>query len=131
MCLYYKNRTDLTYDSGEHILPAALGGIQKLPVDYVSSQFNTNISKLELDFIRNSFVSVAREIEGPGHRGKLAVRHAISSPVQVIEGATDKSIVSLGYMKKGRLYEIPHLLLNTETKTTQFSFCLLYTSRCV
>lgn len=122
MCLYYKDRSGLTYTSGEHIFPAAIGGIEKLPHDFVSSEFNNDISKLELDFIRNSFVSVARQVEGPGKRGKLADRFATKSPVIVIESVADKSILGLGFLKKGRLYEIPHFLLNTDTGELAISF---------
>lgn len=122
MCLYYKDRTELTYGSGEHIFPAAIGGIQKLPDDFVSSEFNNDISRLELDFIRNSFVSVARQLEGPGKRGKLADRFATKSPVIVIESVVDKNVLALGFIKKGRLYEIPHFLLNIDTGELAISF---------
>lgn len=122
MCIYYKERNGLTYNAGEHIFPAALGGIVKLSPDLVSSEFNNDISKLEQDFIRNSFVSIARQMEGPGKRGKLADRFATKSSVSIIESATDKSVLALGYFKMGKLHEIPHLLLNNDTGEFAISF---------
>lgn len=122
MCIYYKDNNELTYNVGEHIFPAALGGIQKLPKDFVSAEFNNDISKLELDFVRNSFVAVARQADGPGKRGKLADKFSTKSPVAVIESATDKSILALGYLKKGKLYEIPQLLLDNDTGKFAISF---------
>jgi len=122
MCIYYKEIDTLTYTAGEHIFPAALGGIQKLSKDFVSSEFNNAISGLELDFIRNSFVAVARQVEGPGKKGKLSDRYATKSTVSVIESAADKTILALGYIKKGKLYEIPQVLLNTDTAKFAISF---------
>lgn len=122
MCLYYKYRDGLNYTSGEHIFPAAIGGIQKLPNDFVSFEFNNKISKLELDFIRNSVVSVARQVDGPGKSGKLADKFATKSPVTVIESTADNSVLALGYVKKGKLYEVPQLLLNTDTEEFAISF---------
>lgn len=122
MCIYYKERDGLTYTAGEHIFPAALGGIEKLPPNFVSWEFNNDISKLEQDFIRNSFVSIARQMEGPGKRGRLADRFATKSTVSVIESATDNSVLALGYFKMGKLYEIPHLLLNNDTGEYAISF---------
>lgn len=122
MCIYYKGIDGLAYTAGEHIFPAALGGIQKLPKDFVSAAFNNDISGLELDFIRNSFVSLARQVEGPGKKGKLADKFATKSKVSVIESAADKSILALGYIKKGKLYEIPQLLLDIDTGKFAISF---------
>src|SRR5690606_4306943 len=122
MCIYYKEIDAFTYTAGEHIFPAALGGIQKLPKEFVSTEFNNAISGIELDFIRNSFVSLARQVEGPGKRGKLADKFATKSTVSVIESAADKSILALGYFKKGKLYEIPGLLLNTDSGKFAISF---------
>ncbi|MGC4102356.1 hypothetical protein [Ferruginibacter sp.] len=122
MCIYYTDKTGLTYISGEHIFPAAIGGIQKLLPGTVSDQFNYDISKLELDFIRKSFVGIARQVEGPGKRGKLADKYATKSPITVIQSLNEDSTFSLGYIKKGRLYEIPQVLLNTSTSEFSISF---------
>jgi len=42
MCIYYTGR--------EHIFPAGIGGMQKLPQGYVSDEFNNDTSKLEQVF---------------------------------------------------------------------------------
>lgn len=74
MCIYYPGRPSLTYQSGEHIIQATIGGIQKLPKGYVSDQFNQALSKLELDVFREGLPGFARVLDGPGKRGKLAPR---------------------------------------------------------
>ena len=64
-CIYYENKENLHFDSAEHIFPNGLGGIQKLPVDYVSKEANQYFSKLErklfkgnslLNFIRSTYL---------------------------------------------------------------------------
>ena len=40
-CIYYKQRNDITFKGQEHIFPADLGGIGKLPEDYVSYEANS------------------------------------------------------------------------------------------
>ena len=40
MCIYYNNKDTLTYQGQEQIFPASIGGIEKLPLGYVSDQAN-------------------------------------------------------------------------------------------
>lgn len=122
MCIYYKNREDLTYTSGEHVIPAGIGGIKKLPVSYVSDQFNNYISKLEKRFLRNSVVATPRIFVGPGKRGSLSESKATKSKIQLIKSPNAGVEYSLGYTKLGKPYEIPNLLVNTVTGMCAFSF---------
>ena len=46
MCIFYGSNEKLTYNSQEHIFPATIGGIVKLPKGYVSDQANKYFSKL-------------------------------------------------------------------------------------
>lgn len=46
-CIYYKNNND-GQGSREHIFPAFVGGIRKLPSDYVSQKANSFFSKMEI-----------------------------------------------------------------------------------
>lgn len=120
MCIYYKDHTNLTYDSQEHIIPAGLGGNKKLPKEYVSSQFNNAISALELDFLRNSIISINRQLIGPGKRGKLSDKNATKSKVHVL--FHPDGYYGLAFVKKSRQYIIPHVVLNTTSKEVSIGF---------
>jgi hypothetical protein len=120
MCIYYTKRTDLHYDSAEHIVPAAIGGIATLPKEYVSQEFNTAISGLEQDFIREGMIALARPVIGPGKRGSLSQGKATKSKVQVIRDVKDTSSIALGYFSLKKTYEIPHLVLSTVTGELTF-----------
>jgi hypothetical protein len=122
MCIYYSGRNNLHYDSGEHIFPAGIGGKRMLPIGYVSSEFNNDISKLEQEFMRDSFVAMGREIEGPGKRGKLGGKYATKSKVHVVKNVSDTAMFALGYVKQGKSYEIPHIALDIKTRENSFSF---------
>jgi hypothetical protein len=119
MCIYYTDRTDLNYGSQEHVIPAAIGGKQKLPADYVSREFNNDISKLEGEVLHTSLIATPREIEGPGKRGKLGEKHATKSEVFVLADSENNSLVALGYIKLGAGYEIPQVIFNTVTGVGQ------------
>lgn len=114
MCIYYITRTDLTYSSGEHIISAGLGGIKKLPKEFVSKEFNNDISKLEGEMMQDSFFSVPRQFEGPGKRGSIAEQHATKSKVIVFKNLINDTF-TLGYRKLGNTYEIPNIELNIST----------------
>ncbi len=121
MCIYYTDKDALHYDSEEHIIPAGIGGVTVLPKEYVSSEFNQEISGLELDFMREGLISIPRPIIGPGKRGSLNAKKVTKSRVHVIRITSDESLFALGYTKLGKVYEIPHLLFNTLTGENSFS----------
>lgn len=113
MCIYYSNRTDLKYTSKEHIIPAAIGGISTLNIGIVSDEFNTDISKLESEFI-HKFLSIPRELEGPGKRGSLNPKKASQSRIYVFSQPGTGNF-SLGYMSNSKPHEIPHIFIDTNT----------------
>jgi len=115
MCIYLPNSKDLTYHDREHIIPAGLGGIMRLPEGYVSDQFNNGISRLELDFLRNSTISVPRSIEGPGKRGSLSDTKSTKSKVSIIQNTEDTNKYSLGYIKLGAPFHITFFSLQLKT----------------
>ena len=115
MCIYYKDKIHLNYKSQEHLFPAAIGGILKLPLGFVSDEFNNDFSSLEGELIKTSLVAVPREIEGPGKRGKLADKYATKSKGALMQNTNDESVFSLGYLKKGKLIDIPSLAINLTT----------------
>lgn len=122
MCIYYTDRTSLHYIAREHIFPAAIGGIRKLPKGYVSDEFNNDISKLELDFFRNSLIATARQMEGPGKKGSMSEQYATKSRVHVIADSKTQQVTGLGYIKLGKTTEIPNVKINVETGELTISF---------
>jgi len=108
-CIYLKRtEPELTFSSGEHIIPAGIGGIKKLPTGIVSDQANQIFSALELDFMRNSHISLPRQFYGPGKRGSLEPKKASKSNIHVMVSTNDGS-PNLGYIKLGKPCSIPQL----------------------
>lgn len=121
MCIYLGDKIGLHYEDQEHIFPAGIGGIAKLPNGFVSDEFNKKISSLELDLMRNSLLSIPRNFEGPGKRGKLAEKFHAPSKVSVFLNVKD-NVHSLGHTIKGKPYEIPHISLDSVTGVTSLNF---------
>lgn len=121
MCIYYGNREELTYASEEHVIPAGVGGMKKLPKGYVCDQFNREISKLEQRFLRNSILAMPRMFVGPGKRGSLSESKATKSKIQFIKNPDGQVPYSLGYTVLGKTTEIPTLLINTKDGRSSFS----------
>src|ERR1039458_9485828 len=119
MCIYYKDRADLDHNTREHVIPKGLGGKLRLPKGYVSKEFNTDISKLEKEFMRESPIYIPRQFDGPGSEGKMGLAHAKKSKVLLFKNE-ESDIFSLGYMQRGKSFEIPFLQLNTSTGVNQF-----------
>jgi hypothetical protein len=115
MCIYLLDKQDLHYDSADHIIPAGLGGIKKLPLEYVSREFNILSSKFEKSLMRTSIISMPRQILGPGKRGSLNPNKATKSSISVFRQHPDNDSFSLGYIQVGKPFEIPHIVLNSET----------------
>lgn len=121
MCIYLGELEGLHYDSADHIIPAGLGGIKKLPLDFVSREFNNLSSKYERGLMKHSILSLPRQLHGPGKRGSLSSSKATTSSVHVFRQYPDNSILSLGYIKMGKPFEIPHLALNVQTGELNFA----------
>ncbi len=121
-CIYLKGtEPQLMFKSGEHIIPAGLGGIMKLQTGLVSDQVNTQIfSPLELDFMRNSHISLPRQFYGPGKRGSLATEKASKSNVHIMESRDDGSRC-LGYIKLGKPCSIPQFRVGLD-EIVHFNF---------
>ena len=116
MCIYYNNKENLTYTGQEHIFPASIGGIEKLPLGYVSDQANNYFSRLEQNLLKFSMVSLSREIFGPGKRGTNKL-----GEVNVYIMKDDNDEYALGYIFKGKPYTIPHINVNTKTGKVHLS----------
>jgi len=117
MCIYYVNETDLTYNSQEHVFPAGLGGIQKLDKGVVSDKANGYFSKLERAFMKKSFTSFNRIVEGPGKRGSLSENKLSTSDVGLFKW---KGLEYLGYIDKHG----NHLLNQIEIKNEEINLII-------
>ncbi|WP_123053166.1 hypothetical protein [Clostridium sp. JN-1] len=117
-CIYLKKtEPEVTFKEREHIIPAGIGGIAKLPKGMVSDQFNTDIfSRIELDFMRNSIIAIPRQFEGPGKRGSLCTKNATKSKIHVMSFSNDPSNVILGYTKLATPHPIPQFKIINQTR---------------
>lgn len=111
MCIYLGKDKRLTYDSQEHILPAALGCCTKLEKGVVSDQANAYFSPIERDIIQKSLIQLPRIIKGPGKRGKLEPKYATTSNVCPIKYNGENS---LGYMKGQHGHIISQFIIDSE-----------------
>lgn len=109
MCIYYGNKEYLTYNSQEHVLPAALGCHTKLPKGVVSDQANAYFSPIERHVIEQSLIQLPRLFIGPGKRGSLSPNKATKSELSVIDMNGEKS---LGYIQLGDAYLVNHFIIN-------------------
>lgn len=122
MCIYYPHRGGLHFNGKEHIIPAGLGGIQKLANGLVSDEFNADISKLEQEFLRKSILTLPRTLLGPGKRGSLSDSKATKSNIHLITDRENDIMYAVGYTQLAKVYEIPNLKLDIEQGIAQLSF---------
>ncbi|PIH04174.1 hypothetical protein [Clostridium combesii] len=92
-CIYKKNSEKiLTYKGEEHIIPAGLGGIQKLPRGIVSDEVNHLFSQREMIALRETFLSINRNNNGPGKRGSSSVKKVKSPTINLFEVHSGKQL---------------------------------------
>lgn len=114
-CIYLKkSEPEVTFSSEEHIFPAGIGGMQKLPLSYVSHNCNNDFSKMELFFMRNSLIALPRQFYGPGKRGKLNNKNATKSSVTLMNAVNDPVVVEFGYISLGKPYVITQMKFNSD-----------------
>ncbi|MDW2885211.1 hypothetical protein [Exiguobacterium artemiae] len=113
-CIYLKKTEPLvSFSSGEHIFPAGIGGIQKLPVEYVSHECNNAFSKMELEFMRDSIISIPRQFSGPGKRGNLSIKKSTKSKVSILNSLEHPDKLEFGYISLGKAFIIPQIKIDT------------------
>lgn len=110
-CIYLKKtEPNATFKKREHIIPASIGGCRKLDKGWVSDEINEKFSNIELEFARNSIISIPRAFEGPGKRGSFSVGKSTKSAVSVmVENSSNQ--IKLGYLSKGKPYSISQLIV--------------------
>ncbi|MFB6434222.1 hypothetical protein [Bacillus thuringiensis] len=116
-CIYLKDsKQQLSFDSEEHIFPAGLGGIRKLPKGYVSDECNNFFSGMETEFMRRSPLAIPRQFVGPGKRGKLNEKYATKSDISLMSDENSPIGIEFGYISLGKPYSIPQFKIRLEGK---------------
>lgn len=118
-CIYITDSTEsLQYTSEEHVIPAGLGGIQKLPKGYVSDKANNLFSKYELTALRHSLLTSNRLRHGPGKRGNQDVNKQENQKIQLLKDETSEpNQFLLGHIFSGKSYIPPQLLCEFSVMT--------------
>ncbi|WP_298472752.1 hypothetical protein [uncultured Psychrobacillus sp.] len=106
LCILQKSEQFLHFDKAEHIIPAGLGGIQKLEKGSVSDEANEKFSKTETVALRNSFIAFNR------------LNFGLISPVmRLLRQEENKGAeFLLGFIFAGQSYIIPQLILDFNDK---------------
>lgn len=107
-CIYYFNKENLTYNKKEHIFPATIGGIETLPVGYVSDQANEYFSKFESNLVTSSFIGLEKSFWGPGERGKKVPGRL---PITIF---ADGEKEELGFTFMGKPHAIPQIIISED-----------------
>lgn len=98
-CLLYlfkKDETNASFKAREHIIPKCIGGIECLPLGWVSDEVNNEFSALELEFARNNpLITINRMFETKTGRKKHKNREKIIL-------FKDEDEYGLGYIVEGR-----------------------------
>lgn len=115
MCIYCGEREGLTYTSREHIFPATIGGIDTLPLGYVSDQANKYFSKLESNLVTSSFIGLDKSFWGPGKRGGEKPGRL---PITVV-AENDKEY--LGYTFCGKPHQISQIIIMEDIKQIEIT----------
>lgn len=126
LCIYTKeNDTEAHFRNQEHIIPACIGGMQKLPKGYVSDEVNTLFSALELKLARNSPITLPRMFIGPGKRGSHnPKRRGGASKIVSVMKSNENGMYSLGYIRMGTPITIDQVhITQMENEKHQVSFC--------
>lgn len=107
-CIYYLNKENLTYNKKEHIFPATIGGIETLPVGYVSDQANEYFSKFESNLVTSSFIGLEKSFWGPGERGKNVPGRM---PITIFANGEKEE---LGFTFMGKPHAIPQIIISED-----------------
>lgn len=127
LCIYTnKDDTQAHFKNQEHIVPACIGGMKKLPKGYVSDEVNTLFSGLELKLARNSPITLVRMFVGPGKRGSHnPKRRGGASKIVSVMQSDETGEYSLGYMRVGvpiTIDQIHIVYLEGGKRQTSFRF---------
>lgn len=116
-CIYSKKtEPNVSFKKQEHIFPASLGGLKKLPKGYVSDEINEKFSsELEIEFMREGIISIPRQFSGPGTRGNVSnIKKATQSKVHLMRDDGDR--YTLGYIVLGKPTHIKQIIFNFDNE---------------
>lgn len=113
-CMYLKETEPIViFKSGEHIFPAGIGGIQKLPPEYVSHNANNAFSAMEGQVMKRSLLALPRQFVGPGKRGNINnLGKATKSTISLMSSVTNPEEFEFGYISLGKPYSISQIRMN-------------------
>lgn len=112
-CIYTKESAPAaTFQSREHVIPACIGGIAKLPEGYVSDAVNHRFSIWEKSFAREYTVGLMRMFFGPVGRRKHQRKERISVLINI-----ESQRVCLGYLRLGKPFPIHQLHMQADAFT--------------
>ncbi|WP_143128468.1 hypothetical protein [Sporolactobacillus nakayamae] len=126
-CIYKKySGMNLTYKGEEHIIPAGLGGIRKLPRGIVSDEINHLFSQREMIALRETILAINRNNNGPGKRGSPNVKDVRSPIINLFKVQSEKldasdqldtlyAPIRLGFLFYGQVHMIPQVLFPIRT----------------
>lgn len=107
VCIYRKiGEPKLHFSRPEHVFPAGIGGRRTLPIGYVSDEANSELSKIELAFMRRSEIYPLRLFLGPGKRGSRSPKKATQSEVHIIKQVEFGGKPNLGFVS----LDVPHII---------------------
>jgi hypothetical protein len=122
-CIYLKkSEPDVKFTKREHVIPAGIGGISKLPLGVVSDEANEHFSPLEMDALRKSFISINRNNVGPGKRGSFNIKKVKSPTIRILKEA--ESLVEqykLGFAFAGEIYIITQIAIDFNDKEEYYT----------
>lgn len=116
-CIYSKkSEPNVSFKKQEHVFPASLGGIKKLPKGYVSDEINEKFSsELEIEFMREGIIAIPRQFMGPGTRGNINnIKKATQSKVHLMK--VDDYRYTLGYVVLGKPNHIKQIIFNFDNE---------------
>lgn len=113
-CIYFKGSEPIfKFTKREHVIPAGLGGGEKLPLGYVSDEANELFSSTELVALRKTFLAINRENVGPGKRGSMNAKKIKDPNIRVLKDVDfNGDNFKLGFAFAGETYVIPQIYLN-------------------
>ena len=118
-CIYSKkDETNASFKAREHIIPKCIGGIECLPLGWVSDEVNNEFSALELEFARNNpLIDIPRSY-GDTNLGRK--KHSKRKRMQLVK--MNKNF-TIGYVDDGKDYYLDtiNIIYKNDTEIRIFS----------
>lgn len=118
LCIYTKKTdTDASFKTREHIIPKCIGGIECLPLGWVSDEVNNEFSALELEFARNNpLIDIPRSFEDTNLGRK---KHSKRKRMQLVEMNNN---FTMGYVDNGKACYLDTINITYKNDTNIYIF---------